>query len=117
VRARYARECRGLATVYAGAAWAAERRLRDRPAARARARALLAELRREFGLRCAIAAPLIGRLVLAAMKREERRLRAGRGYEPPTFYEVNRPGALAVPAGHPRPSPCRWVPAPPRPPD
>jgi hypothetical protein len=114
VRARFARECRGLATVYAGAAWAAERRLRDRPAARARARALGAALRREFGIRAAIAAPLIGRVVLAAMAREDRRLRAGRTYEPPTFYEANRPDELAAP-GHPRPRPCRSL-APPAPP-
>lgn len=109
VRARYARECRGLATVYAGAAWAAERWLKDRPAARARARAVRAALRREFGVRSAIAAPLIGRVVLAAMHREERRLRAGHAYEPPTFYEVNRPGDLPAPTGHPLPRPCRWV--------
>ena len=109
VRARFARECRGLATAYAGAAWAAERRLRDRPAARARARALREALRREFGLRSAVAAPLVGRVVLAAMDREERRLRAGHTYEPPTFYETNRPGGLPSVPGHPRPQPCRWV--------
>jgi hypothetical protein len=51
----------------------------------------------------------VGRVVLAAMDREERRLRAGRTYEPPTFYEINRPGDLPAVPGHPRPLPCRWV--------
>jgi hypothetical protein len=108
VRSRYARECRGLGTVYAAAAWAAERRLAH-PSARARARALGAALRREFGVRTALLAPLLGRALLVAADREARRLRAGQAYEPPTFYEVNRPGALPLPSRHPRPRPCRWV--------
>ena len=39
------------------------------------------------------------------MHREARRLRRGRTYEPPTFYETNRQGAIGARSA----SPCRWV--------
>jgi radical SAM superfamily enzyme YgiQ (UPF0313 family) len=89
VRARYARECADLATTYAGALWAAERWLRDAPAA-ARIRAVREEITREFGLRARLSGPLIGRALLIAMARERRRLRRGHTYEPPTFYETSQ---------------------------
>ncbi len=61
---------------------------------------------RELGLRARLMAPLVGAFLLAAMSRETLRLRRGRIYEPPTFYETNRPGERV---GRHRPSPGRWV--------
>jgi len=89
IRARYARECADLATVYAGALWAAERWLADAPAG-SRIREVREALLREFGLRARISGPLLGRAILFAMGRESRRLRRGHVYEPPTFYETSQ---------------------------
>ncbi len=88
IRARYARECGDLATVYAGALWAAERWLAGEPAG-SRIRAVRESLVREFGLRARVSGPLLGRAILLAMWRESRRLRRGHTYEPPTFYETS----------------------------
>jgi radical SAM superfamily enzyme YgiQ (UPF0313 family) len=89
VRARYARECGDLATVYAGALWAAERWLAGAPAG-SRIREVRQSLVREFGLRARLSGPLLGRALLLAMWRENRRLRRGHTYEPPTFYETSQ---------------------------
>ncbi|MCA9266704.1 MAG: hypothetical protein KDA60_22755, partial [Planctomycetales bacterium] len=47
------------------------------------------ELATTFGLKSRLAASLGGRYVLAKVRREQERLRAGWTYEPPTFYERN----------------------------
>jgi hypothetical protein len=104
VRARYRRECRDLATSYAGALWAAQWWLRGNPAVARRIRALRAAIDREFGLRARLAGPAAGLVLLAAMGRERLRIRRHRTEEPPTFYEINRPSATAAGA-----SPCRWI--------
>jgi hypothetical protein len=106
IRERYRRECSGLSTVQAGVLWAAERWFRDNPALTSRIRATRAELVREFGLVARLAGPCVGTFLLAAMKREARRLARGATYEPPTFYETNRPGDENTRPGL---SPCRWV--------
>ena len=103
VRARYRRECGDLHTVYAGILWAAARWFRGSPRLLGRIDAVRRGVAQEFGIVARLAAPLIGAFVLAAMHREARRLRRGRTYEPPTFYETNRPSAREGP------SPCRWV--------
>ena len=107
VRERYRRECRDLPTAYAAALWAARRWLGDDARAAGRIRRVEEEISREFGLKARLSARVAGRFVLAAMRREARRITAGQTYEPPTFYETNSPGA-AWP-GERRPSPCRWV--------
>jgi len=54
-------------------------------------------------------------VALAALWLEERRLRRGRTYEPPTFYEAN-PAAAARPEVASRGvAACRWVEPPARP--
>lgn len=105
VRERYRRECRHLPTVYAGALWAGQRWLGANPPLARRLRALREAIAREFGLKAKLAGPPIGLALLAAMRRESRRLLRGWTYEPPTFYEANRaaePGARGASA-------CRWV--------
>jgi len=106
VRERYARECGELATVYAGALWAAERWLRGNPDVAARIRRIRREIAHEFGWKARLAGPLVGLVLRAAMLRERRRLRRGHAYEPPTFYETNRPDPSPGPR-HPRL--CRFV--------
>jgi hypothetical protein len=89
VRARFARECAYLSTTYAGAVWAAEKRLGRDDGLRARLKALRRALIGEFGWRARAAATLVGPVLLATVSREEKRLRRGWTYEPPTFYEIN----------------------------
>ena len=105
VRERYLRECRDLPTAYAGALWAGQRWLGGNPPLARRLRGVREAIEGEFGLKAKLAGPLIGLVLLAAMHREGRRLRRGRTYEPPTFYETNRAAAAGARAA----SPCRWV--------
>jgi hypothetical protein len=110
VRERFRRECAGLSSAYAGVLWAAERWLRAVPGLSARIRDVRRALNHEFGWKARVTAPLFGRVLLAAMARERRRLARGKTYEPPTFYESNRPAAFA--SGPRRPATCRFIPAP-----
>jgi radical SAM superfamily enzyme YgiQ (UPF0313 family) len=110
VRRRFARECRSLPTAFAGALWASERWLRrDCPAVAARIHAVRDEIGRAFGLGARLAGPAVGRVVLAAMRREGRRLGSGATYEPPTFYEANPAATDLEGTPEPRPAACRWV--------
>jgi hypothetical protein len=108
VRQRYRRECADLPTAYAGALWASERWLRDKPALVAKLRVVRRGIEREFGLVARLAGPLIGRIVLFAMRREQARLRRGHRYEPPTFYETNLAAAVDA-VRHHAPALSRWV--------
>ncbi len=104
VRERFRKECQDLPTVYAGAVWAARRWLGKDHAMATRLASLQAGLAREFGLKARLAGPLVGRVILWSMRREDRRLRRGWTYEPPTFYETQpTPGAEAP---VPEPSSC-----------
>ena len=98
VRARFAREAAALPTVYAGALWAAERWLAANVPLSRRIRALRVELTATFGWRARLSGPLVGRFLLATMRRERRRLRRGQTYEPPTFYETLQRWVLPRPA-------------------
>jgi radical SAM superfamily enzyme YgiQ (UPF0313 family) len=110
VRERVRFETKDLPTQYAGALWAAERWFaRENPALAARLLSVRRDVERAFGWRAKLAARVVGPVVLATLWREERLLRAGRTYEPPTFYEANaaaraRPEVAARGAGR-----CRWV--------
>lgn len=110
VRERVAFETKDLPTQYAGAVWASERWFaRTNPALSARLRATRRAIERAFGWKARVAARLVGSAVVATLWLEERRLRRGRRYEPPTFYEANA-AALARPevrAGGARA--CRFV--------
>jgi hypothetical protein len=107
VRERFRRECRDLATGYAGGVWAARRWLKDQPAVVSRLLRLERGLAREFGWKARLLGPVLGPFILAAMWREERQTRRGAPHEPPTFYEANRPEAFA--AARRRPAAARWL--------
>jgi len=110
VRERVRFETKDLKTQYAGALWAAERWFAGtNPTLAARLRATRRDIEHAFGWTARVAARVVGPVVLATLWREERRLRRGRTYEPPTFYEAN-PAAASRPevAGRVAAA-CRWV--------
>ncbi len=109
VRARFARECAELATSHSAALWAAERRLAGNPGVRERIRHLRSEMAREFGWRSRAAALLAGPFLLATLAKEERRLRRGVTYEPPTFYELNAAAVALHDTRWRGARACRWV--------
>jgi len=90
IRERYAWDTRDLATTYAGALWAIRHWFRDDPALSAKISQLLKDIYREYGLKSRLAAPLIGRYLRFTMAREDRRLRRGWTYEPPTYCETKQ---------------------------
>ncbi len=88
IRKRFAWEARHLAVGYAGALWAARRWFRSDPVLESKIARTLGELYREFGLKARAAGPLVGRYLRFTLRREDRRLRRGWTYEPPTFRET-----------------------------
>ncbi|MFQ5411984.1 MAG: B12-binding domain-containing radical SAM protein, partial [Phycisphaerae bacterium] len=96
VRERFAWEARDLAVAYAGALWATRRWFRRNFTLSAKISRILKELYREYGLKSRLAAPIVGRYLRFMMKREDRRLRRGWTYEPPTFCETRRPTAAGI---------------------
>lgn len=108
IRRRFEREAKGLATVHAAATWAARRWFADRPETRRKLDATWRELCEACGPKARVAGPLLGRYILNRLRREDRRLRAGWAYEPPTFYEsTNLPSDRKTP--HHSAEPGRWV--------
>jgi radical SAM superfamily enzyme YgiQ (UPF0313 family) len=88
IRARFDREAAKLKAGYSGLLWAMERQLRDTNArVAAQVRSLREDIRREFGLSARLASWALGPILLATVKREQRRLDAGCTYEPKTFIE------------------------------
>ncbi|MCY3018256.1 MAG: cobalamin-dependent protein [Planctomycetota bacterium] len=98
VRLRYKWEAEGLATTHAGALWAARRWFRSNPALWKRLDAVLRDIYRHFGVRARLAAQVFGRFIHHRLCKEDKLLRMGWTYEPPTFCEkVRQPGAKAHP--------------------
>ena len=89
IRARFAHEAANLPVKYAGALWAARRRYRDDPHRFQLISDILDELYAEFGWKARLAAPIVGFRLCHTLRREERRLKSGWTYEPPTFFETN----------------------------
>jgi radical SAM superfamily enzyme YgiQ (UPF0313 family) len=98
IRNRYAWETRDLAIGYAGSLWAARQWYRSDPALSARITEMLNEICQEFGLKSRLTAPLLGSILRVTLGLEDRRLRRGWTYEPPTFYETQRDIRFATPA-------------------
>ena len=93
IRRRFAWEARDLPVTLAGALWAAKRSFRSNVALSARITSTLKEIHREFGLKSRLITPFVGRYLGIMIAREERRLKRGWTYEPPTFYET-KPSVL-----------------------
>ncbi len=88
VRERFERENVKLRTAYSAALWASERYFRkvNREVSE-QIRELRREIAKEFGSVSRLAASLAGPLLLWTTRREERRVAAGKTYEPPTILE------------------------------
>ena len=101
VRARFAWEARSLRDGYAAALWAMEKHLHGANAAVSeKIRALRKDVGREFGLVSRLATHALGPVLLWSARREEKRLAAGRTYEPRTIVERRNwtwPAQLARP--------------------
>ncbi len=109
VRERYRRECKHLGTMYAGAVWAAEKWFRRDPVLCARIRSVRRQMEREFGLKTRLAGPVVGSFLLAALRREEKRLARGVASEPRTFYDMNEAAARLAGERSKQAGRCRWV--------
>lgn len=97
---RFAREVASYPTVIAGALWAARRWFKSNPVVAGKLDAMLQDLYREFGIRARICAPVVGRVLSIAIKREDKRLKSGWTREPVTYYDRNEAAvALAGPDG------------------
>jgi hypothetical protein len=88
IRRRFEWDARELPITFAGALWAAKQRFRGNPELTAKISGILKEIYREFGIKSRLIAPLVGRYLRIKLSREDRRLRKGWTYEPPTFYET-----------------------------
>ena len=87
VRERFAREAVKLRTAYSAALWAMEKHFsRLNQSVSRDIRELRREVVKEFGA-ARLAALVGGPLLLWTSRREEKGLKAGRTYEPPTFLE------------------------------
>jgi len=97
VRERFARESAKLRSAYAAALWAMEKQFqRVNRAVSEEIRGLRCEIEEEFGVVAKVASRVGGPALLWSARREEKRLAAGRTYEPPTFLErTNWAGAEA----------------------
>lgn len=89
VRSRIEREIKPLRTTYAAALWGMHAWYADDERMQRKLGAILKDLYRAFGLKTRLFAPLAGRYVLWAIRREEKRLARGWTYEPTTSYERN----------------------------
>lgn len=88
VRARFEREARQLKNSYSAVLWAMERRLRKtNEDVSGKIRQLRHDLEHEFGAFRKWASRIASPVVLWSARREERRLAAGKVYEPPTIIE------------------------------
>ncbi len=88
VRERFRWEMHQLKGTYNAALWAMEKRLRGaNESVAAQIHALRHEVEREFGTMARLSRMVLGPVLLWSSKREERRLAAGKTYEPRTFIE------------------------------
>ena len=91
VRERFSREAEKLKTAHNAALWAMEKQFsRVNQGVGEQIRGLRLEIEREFGAVARAASRVGGPLLWWTSRREERRLAAGRTYEPPMFLERAR---------------------------
>jgi radical SAM superfamily enzyme YgiQ (UPF0313 family) len=86
LRRRHARRAASLPGAQAGALWAGIRWFRDTPPVASKIATTLEEVRKSFGWKARLAAPIVGRIILWNLRREAARLERGWTSEPQTFY-------------------------------
>jgi radical SAM superfamily enzyme YgiQ (UPF0313 family) len=89
IRRRFAKEMEEMPVIYSGALWATRRWFKDNSIIVERMEDVLEDIYREFGSKSRLAAPVVGRWILYRLRKEQKRLRVGLTYEPPTFYETS----------------------------
>ena len=89
IRTRYQTDVKPLRSMHAGAVWAMRKWYRDDTVLCQKLDDLLHDIYATFGLQPRIIAPVAGRYIYWAMKKEEKRLAAGWTLEPNTFFEKN----------------------------
>jgi len=97
IRERWNRESRTLRHAWVGFIWAMEHRLtKSNPAIAAKIHGLRMEMQQEFGLIAVAAGKLLGPVLWWTSRREDKRLAAGRCYEPASIIDrrnwVDEPG-------------------------
>ncbi len=95
IRNRYKKDVKPLRNIYAGAVWAMMKWYRDDKDIYQQLSELLQDIYITLGMQPRLVAPIAGRYIYRAMKKEEKNLAAGWTIEPKTFLEKNQ-AALAV---------------------
>jgi radical SAM superfamily enzyme YgiQ (UPF0313 family) len=100
IRRRFDVHASELVTSFAPGLWAARKWFaRSNPHVAASLAELLGQIHAEFGWRSRLVAAVGGPYAYLSLWREQRRLRLGHSFEPPTFYEHNHAAArLLAPA-------------------
>ena len=109
IRDRFAYEARELWVKYAGALWAAQKWFHKNPNLVKKIQVVLADIKREFGWKTHLAAPLAGRVILSKIRKEAKFLQEGLTYEPPTYYELNPSMMALVKQEITDFKPARWI--------
>jgi radical SAM superfamily enzyme YgiQ (UPF0313 family) len=110
IRNRFAWEARDLVVTFPATLWAAQRWFQNQnPALVKKLSDLLDNIKKEIGIKAQLIAPLAGRFVLSKLRQEDKRLKTGATYEPPTFYEMNPPMFHNVLQKKFSASPAKWV--------
>ncbi len=106
IQDRYLVDVRPLRTMYAGAVWAMKKWYRQDAVLYRQLGELLQDIYTSLGLQPRLVAPVAGRYIYWAMKREEKRLADGWTLEPKTFLEKNEAAlaGLVVEAGRIKPT-------------
>ncbi len=89
IRDRFKREVKPLRGGYAGALWAMKKWYAGNDRTAGKIDRLLEDIYEEFGWKTRLVAPIVGRFLHAAAKREEARLAQGWTYEPRSFCHKN----------------------------
>jgi hypothetical protein len=109
IRDRFAYEAHDLGVKHAGSLWAARKWFKDNPKLVAKIDTVLKDINQEFGWKSRMLTPIAGCVILSKIKKEDKFLREGGVYEPPTFYEMNPPMEALCPKGSASAKPIRWV--------
>ncbi|MBD3284552.1 hypothetical protein GF395_03895 [Candidatus Uhrbacteria bacterium] len=107
VRKRFMEDGKQLFTTFPAIVWAAKQYGPGTDQANRHTQEVLQDLYRSLGLRARLIAELGGRYLLRTLRQEEKRLRDGWTYEPPTFYETNGllfPSASYIQCAEPLPT-------------
>ena len=96
IQTRYQTDVKPLRNMYAGAIWAMRKWYRQDRVLHQKLDQLLKDIYNTLGLQPRLVAPVVGRYIYLAMKREEKRLASGWTLEPETFFEKNQAAQKGV---------------------